>query len=269
MCSRRGVSNDYKFTLIEAGNDYKGQLRAALQSARYVPMKGHAPEYDQQHDWGLNVDGINIPQARVRGGSSAINGSISLIGSSCDYDERAKLAPSSNWHRFAHSLRQVEETFPLHIAGDDELGALQRAFVESGQRAGFSRVQDFNDGHSEGIGAVPVARTGSFRQSTAARFLDPVRSKVQIKLNTSVDHLLFSGDKAVGAVATNKGRLYADTVVLCAGAIQTPAILQRSGIGPTDVLEPLGISVKVDLPVGKNFLDHPSVSILVKPKEGA
>jgi choline dehydrogenase len=282
--------------LIEAGQDYlpSAEFPRAIQSVQYVPMRGHAPEgyYDPQHDWNLNVkvssDGssMQVPQARLVGGGSAINGSIALRGPTMDYDkEWSGLGnPHWTWRDVLPAYKLLEDDIapdskmhgkgrpvPINRTHKEELSKLARAFVESSQLLGYPYVHDLNNINTAGVGPVPQARVGSRRISMANAYIDPVRkrSNLKIKSNAHVNRILFS-DKCVTCVELTDGTIYhTRRIVMCAGAILTPAILQRSGIGQRAHLAALGISVIQDLPVGANLGDHFAVPLLAAPKPGA
>ena len=282
--------------LIEAGQDYPptAEFPRSIRSAQYVPMRGHAPEgsYDPQHDWNLNVkvssDGssMQVPQGRLMGGGSAINGSIALRGPTLDYDkEWSGLGnPHWTWRDVLPSFKLLEDDtapdskihgrggpVPINRTHKEELSKLARAFVESCQLLRYPYVHDLNNIDTEGVGPVPQARVGSRRISMANAYIDPARkrSNLNIKSNAHVNRILFSG-KCVKGVELTDGTVYhTRCVVMCAGAILTPAILQRSGIGPRAHLAALGIPVVQDLPVGANLGDHFAVPLIAVPKPGA
>ncbi|WP_217498573.1 GMC family oxidoreductase [Leifsonia sp. C5G2] len=273
--------------VLEAGVDYPtlDETPAGVLDAKYVPMRGHAPEVDPKHDWGLTIEmagtTIVVPQAKLIGGGSAINGAIALRGASADYREWAEAGnPEWDFEAVSDTFRRLESDtaedavnhgdagpFPITRATDDELAPLQRAFLEAAQSVGAQPVADFNAPDVEGVGRVPQARVGGTRVSTALSYLNPVRDRpnLEVRAEAEVARVLFDGDRAYGVELLDGSVLEADEVILSAGAIATPAILQRSGVGPRALLESHGIEVVADLPVGENLADHCCVPLLAPP----
>ncbi|MBT3602082.1 MAG: mycofactocin system GMC family oxidoreductase MftG, partial [Candidatus Latescibacteria bacterium] len=120
---------------------------------------------------------------------------------------------------------------------------------------------------------LPLNNPGGIRQSTALCYLDPARrrSNLTIQADSLVHRILFEGQRAVGLRVEHDGKvsdIYGEKIVLCGGAIGSPHMLLRSGVGPADHLREMGISVVLDLPgVGKNLRDHPQVRVIVKEKD--
>ncbi|MDR5700951.1 GMC family oxidoreductase [Agromyces aerolatus] len=277
--------------VLEAGVDYPtlAATPAGVLDAKYVPMRGHSPEVDPKHDWGLTIDmagtTIVVPQAKLIGGGSAINGAIALRGASADYREWVEAGnPDWNFEAVSDTFRRLETDttkdaanhgsdgpFPITRATDDELAPLQRAFIEAARSVGAEPVADFNAPDVEGVGRVPQARTGAMRVSTALSHLNPVRDRpnLEVRAQTEVARVLFDGSRACGVELLDGSVLEADEVILSAGAIMTPAILQRSGVGPHDLLQAHGIEVVADLPVGENLADHCCVPLLAPPLNDA
>jgi len=276
--------------LLEAGHDYRGeQTPAEVLDVKTVPMRGHAEEFMPEHDWGLVVHsrgsaGINVPQGRLIGGGSAINGAISLRGARADYDEWVAFGnPEWSWEKVLPTFVAMENDpasgdfhghdgpIPLARASDDELAPIQAAFVESAKAIGVPYVYDLNAPDAHGVGPAPMTRIGERRVSTAESYLAPARSRpnLTVRGDSLVDRVLFEGTRATGVLLADGTVIEAgQEVVLCAGAIQTPAILQRSGIGRAEVLRPLGIEQLVDLPAGENLGDHFNVPLMAQPKPG-
>lgn len=277
--------------VLEAGPDY-GTLEetpAGVLDAKYVPMRGHSPAVDATHDWGLTIEmngaSIVVPQARLIGGGSAINGAISLRGATADYREWAEAGnPDWDWSNVLVAFRALENDeaagadihgtdgpFPLTRATEDELAPLQKAFVDAARSVGAEHASDFNAPDAEGVGFVPQARQGAVRVSTAIAYLNPVRgrSNLTVRGNTDVARVRFDGRRAVGVELLDGTFIEAGEVILATGAIVTPALLQRSGVGPADLLDSLNIDVVSALPVGDNLADHCCVPLLAQPRQGA
>lgn len=291
LAARLSEDAERSVLLLEAGHDYSttAAFPAGVLDARYVPMRGHAPEFDPDHDWGLNAAAgdsrIAIPQARIIGGGSAINGMISLRGALADYHEWTGFGnPSWDWEHVLPAFKAIEDdaapTGEIHGRGgpvtisrfdEHEYATLQKAFVESCRALDVPEAWDLNAPDAHGVGPTPMTRVGTRRQSTAQTYLAPARTRANLTIrgDTLVDRVVFEGTAATGIRLIDGTIVSTDEVVLTAGAILTPAILQRSGVGPTTLLESLGIELVSDLPVGHNLGDHFAVPLLAAPKEGA
>lgn len=247
--------------------------------------------YHTDADPGLNGRSLRYPRGKVLGGSSSINGMIYMRGQSRDYDGWADASGDANW-RWEHCLpyfRKHEDHWRLDTPGQAEPGFAQAhghggewrvekqrlrwdildAFAQAAQQAGIPASSDFNRGNNEGVGYFEVNQRKGWRWNAAKAFLRPVcygRPNFEMWTGAHVKRLLFErGDdgrpRCVGAeVATPHG---AETVratrevVLAAGAIGSPQLLQLSGIGAPELLQRHGIGVVHPLPgVGENLQDH-------------
>jgi 5-(hydroxymethyl)furfural/furfural oxidase len=254
--------------------------------------------YNRAYMWpGLFADqggsgaGIKSPytQARVAGGGSSLMGMVALRGVPGDYDNWvAEGAPGWGWDDVLPFFRRLERDrdFDGPFHGRDGRVPVRRHLLEDWppfsnavghamDRAGYRRVTDLNGDFSDGYGPVPIASTLSSRVSSASSYLDAEtrrRPNLTVRCDTLVERLEFDGDRCVGvtAIEGNQSRAYRSRqTILCAGAIQSPALLLRSGIGPGRDLERLGITVREDRPaVGKNLQNHPIVYLgaHVKPE---
>lgn len=215
-------------------------------------------------------------RGRTLGGSSAINGMMYVRGQASDYDALAKQT-SSDWD-WAHigaaykSLEQHElgaaetrgDQGPLHVTMPTDRSPLTDAAIAAGIEMGYAEQRDVNDPSDDArVGYAPRTIYRGKRQSAATAFLHPIRSRANLTVvpGVVVDHLMFDGRRVVGVRGTRHGasveyRASRDTI-LTAGALATPAILQRSGIGPAGLLSDLGIDVVQDAPeVGANLREH-------------
>ncbi|SCX43326.1 choline dehydrogenase [Pseudomonas sp. NFACC32-1] len=224
---------------------------------------------------GLQGRALSYPRGKVLGGCSSINGMIYMRGQAADYDGWAAEGNSGwAWKDVLPLFRQSEN----HFAGDSELhGAAgewrverQRlswpildAFRTAAEQSGIPNLDDFNGGDNEGCGYFQVNQKAGVRWNAAKAFLKPVRQRSNLTVLTEVevDRVLLRDGRAhaVSARWQGKGMNYKARreIVLCAGAVGSPAILQRSGIGPRNLLQRLGIGVVHELPgVGGNLQDH-------------
>lgn len=224
---------------------------------------------------GLNGRALAYPRGKVIGGSSAINAMISMRGQAADYDHWRQLGLSGwGWGDVLPAFKRLED----HFLGDSEHHAtgggwrieaprlrwdVLDAVGDAAAQMGIRKTADFNTGDNEGIGYFHVNQKRGRRWSSARGFLKPVRHRANLRLETKilVDRLIIENNRAVGVRFTQNGETIEarakGEVILCAGAIGSPHILQRSGIGPAEWLSPLGVGVIADRPgVGRNLQDH-------------
>jgi 5-(hydroxymethyl)furfural/furfural oxidase len=219
-------------------------------------------------------------QARVMGGGSSLMGMIALRGIPDDYDGWASHgAKGWSWKEVLPYFRMVEHDRdfggPLH-GNEGRVGIrrhlpedwppFSRAIAEAAQQMGLPYVRDFNGEFEDGYGSLPLSATLSSRISSSTAYLDAAtraRPNLTIACNTTVQRLEFDGNRCVGvtAVCADAEQVYRSShTILSTGAIHSPALLMRSGIGPEDQLKRLGIRVLDDLPgVGANLQNHPIV----------
>jgi choline dehydrogenase len=224
---------------------------------------------------GLNGRSLNYPRGKVIGGSSAINAMISMRGQAQDYDHWRQLGLSGwGWD----DVRPVFKRLDNHFLGDTEhhgaggewrveqprvkwdvLDAVARAATEMGIPA----TMDFNTGDNTGVGYFHVNQKRGLRWSAARAFLKPVLGRANLRLETGVlvEKLLFDGKRAIGVRFRQNGQLFEarakGEVILSAGSVGSPQILQLSGVGPAGWLAELGIALVHDKPgVGHNLQDH-------------
>jgi choline dehydrogenase len=277
-----------RVVLLDAGPDYATvELTPAdLRDAWRMSLR--------EHDWGYSAEAlagraIPYPRGRVIGGSSAVNATIALRGVPADYDEWARLGNDAwDWAQVLPCFRRLEDDSAgdeaLHGRGGpltirrwrrDELIPTQRAFFDVCRQLGFSEVVDHNHPQASGVGAFPQSRRDRLRVSTAIAYLLPARRRpnLTIRGRCLVDRVLVANGRAIGVeIESGRGRerLYGRRVTLAAGAIGSPAILARSGIGPQDALLELGVEPVVDLPgVGAGLADHPVTRLLLVPRPGS
>jgi choline dehydrogenase len=225
----------------------------------------------------------------VIGGSSAVNATIALRGVPADYDQWAALGNDQwSWAKVLPHFRRLEDDpqgdAELHGRGGpvaicrwrpDELIPVQRAFLEVCRRLGFPQVTDHNHPQATGVGPFPQNRRGRLRLSTAIGYLLPARHRpnLTIRPHCLVNRVLFASGRAVGVDIGDGGepeQIRGRRITLAAGAIGSPAILLRSGIGPKAALASLGIEPVADLPgVGAGLADHPVTRLLLVPKPGS
>ncbi len=275
-------------TLIEAGPDYPPDCPLPEDLRR----GGRNSFWD--HDWGYKHKPNSrqwtfpLPRGRVVGGSSAVNTCIAIRGQSWDFEEwdlpgwgwedclRAFCRletdldfPEAQWHGDAGPL-------PIRRHPEAEWTPWQAAFVEACREVGHPDCADSNEPNSVGVGPHAMNKVDGRRISAAEAYLtDAVRKREAFTLRseTLVERILFDGDRAIGVEVIHEGlreRILADQVIVCAGAINTPHLLMRSGVGPRAILESWGVEVVSDQPtVGAQVLDHPGFAMFLRPRFGS
>lgn len=231
--------------------------------------------YETQAIPGLNGRSLKYPRGKVIGGSSAINAMIYMRGQAADYD---------GWRQLGLSGWGWDDVLPLFLAQEDHIAppsehhrsggewrvehprmrwTVLDAFAEAAAQEGIVAVPDFNGGDNAGCGYFQVNQKAGVRWSAARGFLKPVLKRPNLKLETGVrvDRVLIENGRAVGVVWTRDGQTVtaraSGEVVLAAGAVNTPKLLELSGIGGGERLAALGIETIRDLPgVGENLQDH-------------
>lgn len=222
---------------------------------------------------GLNGRSLLYPRGRVLGGCSSINGMLYLRGQAADYDHWRQLGctgwgADDVWPLFKASEDYFDGPSEHHGAGGEWRVEKQRLrweilddFARAAEAAGIPATDDFNTGNNEGVGYFKVNQRGGWRVSTAKAFLRPAlkRPNLTVLTDRHVRRVTFEGRRATGVETLHQGRnetLTAREVILSAGAIGTPQILQLSGIGPGALLQRMGIEVLRDAAVGENLQDH-------------
>ena len=246
------------------------------------------------HDWNYQAEAnaagrmVHLPAGRVVGGSSAVNTAIALRGAPEDYDEWAALGNDEwSWERVLPYFRRLENDqdfdddfhgqdgpVPIRRYREEELVPVQAAFVRAMRESGYPETKDNNDPRSTGLGHHPMNRQEQQRMSVAICYLEPARHRLNLTIRGGclTRRIITDGGSAAGVEVESGGAkqiVQGDRIVLAGGAIGSPAILMRSGIGPAAHLRDLGIDVVQDLPgVGENLDDHPALGVTFAAKEG-
>jgi choline dehydrogenase len=231
--------------------------------------------FQTEQEAGLNGRALNYPRGKVIGGCSAINGMISMRGQAADYDYWRQLGLTGwGWDDVLPVFRRLDGHFlgdtEHHGAGGEWRVEEMRvswpildAVIEAAGQMGIPKTADFNTGDNNGAGYFHVNQKRGLRMSTARAFLKPVLKRQNLRLETGVlvEKVLFEGRRAVGVQFRRNDRVVtaraSGEVILSAGAVGSPQILQLSGVGPADWLTELEIPVVLDKPgVGRNLQDH-------------
>jgi choline dehydrogenase len=272
--------------LLEAGPDYAAVEQTPTDLLHTWISAG-------PHDWKMIAQAtptreIAYPRGKVTGGSSAVNGHIALRGTPQDFDE---------WAAWGNREWSFEQVLPFHRKLEDDRDArgdfhgvdgpiwiqrpqpetwqpLNRAFVAAARATGFAEVWDQNDPESTGVGPWPRNRREGVRISTAIGYLAPARHRMNLTIRGGIHahRVTIENGRAVGVEVESAGtiqKVRGRRVTLSAGALNSPAILMRSGIGPRDELATLGIACQVNSPgVGRNLIDHPMAFVVAIPVAG-
>jgi choline dehydrogenase len=230
--------------------------------------------YKTRAEPGLHGRSLGYPRGRVLGGSSSINGMLYLRGQSADYDHWRQLGNTGwGWDDVLPLFKKHEDYFggpdASHGSGGEWRVERQRLRWDilddwslAAQAAGIPATEDFNTGNNEGVGYFKVNQRRGWRWSSAKAFLRPAagRDSLKVETNAQVASLVFDGARVVGVKYRQNGQMKEARakaeVILSAGSIGTPQILQLSGIGPGALLQSHGIAVRQDAAVGENLQDH-------------
>lgn len=266
--------------LLEAGPDDNGDTPGSpdnpvLSGANW----DHSAYVDKEAENGRRYPYV---VGRTVGGSSAVNGALALRGLPRDFDAWAAAGnPDWSWERVLPYFVRLESDrdikgpehgsegpLPVGRQTEDEYGPLSAGFLRACRDLGVPTVDDLNAADcATGAGPIPRNESGGRRVSTAEAYLAPARHRPGLTVagHCQVSRVLFDGGRAVGVEAVADGRpvrIGADRVTLAAGAIGTPTVLLRSGVGPGEALRRLGIRPVADLPgVGVNLMEHPIVAM--------
>jgi choline dehydrogenase len=249
----------------------------------HIPIGYGKTMFHKAYNWGFYTDPeanmkdrrIYWPRGRGLGGSSSINGLIFIRGQRDDYDHWAQLGNKGwDWNsvlpyfiKSEHNSRGASATHgasgPLWSSDIAEKNELMEAIIRGAGELGVPRTNDFNSGDQEGVGYFQLFTHNGWRISSAVAYLKPAkgRSNLRIETDAQATGLIMQGKRAVGVRYIQNGVVKearaAREVILSAGALQSPQLLQLSGIGPAPLLQRHGINVVHDLPgVGRNLQDH-------------
>ncbi len=271
--------------VLEAGRmDWRFDVFVHMPAALTYPIGNRFYDWKYESEPEPNMNGRRVYHARgkVLGGSSSINGMIFQRGNPMDYERWSRDTGMEQWD-YAHCLpyfKRMENCLaadrddeyrgkdgPLWLERGPATNPLFEAFFEATVEAGYPRTTDVNGRRQEGFTAFDRNVRRGRRWSAARAYLHPVLNRPNLELitNAHVTKVLFEGTKAVGVEYLHRRKKHearAETVILCGGAINTPQVLQLSGVGNADELRALGIDVRADLPgVGENMQDHLEVYI--------
>ncbi|WP_042302215.1 choline dehydrogenase [Paraburkholderia kururiensis] len=281
LATRLTEDADVTVLLLEAGGpDYRFDFRTQMPAALAYPLQGRRYNwaYETDPEPHMNNRRMECGRGKGLGGSSLINGMCYIRGNALDYDGWAERKGLENW-AYLDCLPYFRKAETRDIGANDYHGGdgpvhvttskpganpLFEAMVEAGVQAGYPRTEDLNGYRQEGFGPMDRTVTPKGRRASTARgYLDRARARPNLTIVTHAltERILFSGKRAVGVdylqgntTVTAHARR---EVLLSSGAIASPQILQRSGVGPGAWLREAGVPVVLDLPgVGQNLQDH-------------
>lgn len=278
LANRLSESGEHSVLLLEAGGSDKNIL-IEMPTALTYPMASKTYNWGYDSDPEPYVDNrrITCPRGKGLGGTSSINGMVYVRGHACDFEEwedhGAKgwgYADNLPYFKRAETWQNGEDDYrggngPLGVSGGNNMAGnpLYQAFIDAGVEAGYPGTDDYNGYCGEGFGQMHMTVAGGVRSSTSRAYLRPAlkRANLTVTKHVLVDRVLFDGKRAVGVSATQQGKpieLKASReVILSAGSIASPMILQRSGVGPEKLLTDMDIRpVQVMHGVGQNLQDH-------------
>ena len=277
VASRLSEDPNCTVLLVEyGGSDRSVFIR--MPSALGIPMNS------KKYNWGfetepepyLNNRRMNCPRGKVLGGTSSINGMVYVRGNGHDYDEwESHGAAGWNYHNCLPYFKKLERhqcvaseytgaTGPVVVSGGNNMrNPLYRAFIDAGVDAGYGETEDYNGYRQEGFGQKFMNVDQGVRASTSHAYLKRAKTRLNFTLlkHTLVKKIIFTGKTATAIECEVSGSTQQFNarreVVLCAGAVGSPHLLQVSGVGPSTTLQAAGITVVHDLPgVGENLQDH-------------
>lgn len=278
LANRLSANPKHKVLVLEAGKpDYKWDFRIHMPAALTYLLtdKTYNWLYESAPEPQMHNRRIAQPRGKVLGGSSSINGMIYIRGNAMDYEKWGRNKGLEKWD-YAHCLpyfKKAENRLqgadqyhgsngPLALTTAECDNPLFKAFFKATAEAGYPQTEDVNGYQQEGFGRFDQNIYRARRLSAARAYLHPIknRSNLQVKCRSMATRILFEGKKAVG-VEYSRGdktcQVYGKEIISCGGAINSPQLLQLSGVGNSEHLQGLGIDVVHDLPgVGENLQDH-------------
>ena len=277
VASRLSEDSTCTVLLLEyGGSDHSIFLR--MPTALGIPMN------TKKYNWGfesitephVNNRRMNCPRGKVVGGSSSINGMVYVRGNPLDYDEwESSGATGWNYQNCLPYFKKLENhqclsseytgnDGPVAVSGGNNMrNPLYRAFINAGVEAGYTETEDYNGFRQEGFGQKFMNVDKGIRASTGHAYLKKAKKRPNLTVvkHALVTKVLFDDKTATGVKCDIRGDIKKFTankeVILCAGSIGTPQLLQVSGVGPRDVLEAASIELVHESPgVGQNLQDH-------------
>ena len=278
MANRLSESGEHKVILLENGGSDKN-IMIQMPTALSYPMNTdkYAWQFHTQPEPYLDDRKMHCPRGRVMGGSSSINGMVYVRGHAKDFDQWEESGAKGwsykdclpyfkrceTWHEGENNYRGGNGPVSTSNGNNMKLNPLYKAFIKAGKEAGYPETKDYNGEQQEGFGPMHMTVGDGVRSSASNAYIETAKKRANLKIltNVLVEKVTLENKKATGvefSVNGNKKTLKANKeVILCAGSIGSPQLLQLSGIGPKKVLNDVGIEILHALPgVGENLQDH-------------
>ncbi|WP_238875882.1 GMC family oxidoreductase [Achromobacter xylosoxidans] len=286
LANRLSANGQHSVCLLEAGPPDRSPWI-------HIPIGYGKTMFHKVLNWGYYTEPdpnmldrrIYWPRGRTLGGSSAINGLIYIRGQRQDYDAWAAAGnPGWRWDDCLPYFRKLENNDlgagatrgtegPLNATSIKTPHPLVEGLIGAAGALGLPHVRDFNTGDQEGVGYYQLTTRNGRRCSTAVAYLRPARGRANLRVETGAHAMaiLFEGTRACGVRYRQDGQVRTlrarREVILCAGALQSPQLLQLSGVGPAALLRRFGIGVVRDLPgVGENLQDHLQIRLIYETR---
>lgn len=287
LANRLSASGRYSVLLLEAGgHDLSLWIWMPIGYGKTFYRKSVNWMYVTEPDPGLNGRVSYWPRGKVLGGSSSINAMVYIRGQREDFDEWRDMGnPGWGWDDVLPYFKRSETNDrgadewrggdgPVHVATmDRDLHPLCASFVAAGGELQYGHNPDFNGASQEGVGTYQNTARGGMRMSTARAYLRPARGRQNLRVETRAmaQAILFDGARATGLRYRQRGEVKEARarreVIVSAGAVNSPQLLQLSGLGPGALLQDKGIAVVRDLPgVGRHLQDHLGMDYLYRSK---
>lgn len=287
LAGRLSQDPQVRVLLLEAGpRDRNPWIHVPLGYGRLFNHPRLNWRFQSQPEPHLDNRVINQPRGKVLGGSSSINGLLYVRGQARDFDDWARIGNRGwGWDDMLPYFRKAEDQQhgadpwhgtggPLAVSDPSEPHPLCDAWIAAGQQAGYPLNPDFNGANQEGVGYYQSTMRAGRRCSAAVAYLDPARSRANLKIETGamVRRVIIENGRAVGVEYDRAGTRHtartAGEVILAAGAIGSPHLLELSGVGDGERLRALGIPVlHANSEVGENFQDHLQVRFVYKARQ--
>ena len=287
LANRLSANGQNKVLVLEAGgSDKRFWIQTPIGYGKSFYDESVNWKYTTEADPGINNRSSYWPRGKVIGGSSSINAMVYIRGQHQDYDDWRELGnPGWGWDDVLPYFRKLEtfsdgadkfrgDAGPLYVNNvSDQYHPLCKRFIEAGQQIGFNYNPDFNGAYQEGVGFYQITTRDGRRMSAARAYLHPAlkRPNCEVITRAQVTRLIIDGGVAREVEFIHKGqsrRVKANReIIVSAGAINSPQLLQLSGIGDARLLQSFGIETQVSLPgVGRNLQDHLDYSIYYRSK---
>ena len=278
LANRLSESGEHKVLLLENGGSDKN-IMIQMPTALSYPMNTdkYAWQFHTQPEPFLDNRKMHCPRGKVMGGSSSINGMVYVRGHARDFDQWEEQGAkgwsyknclpyfkrSEKWHMGEDNYRGGSGPVATSNGNNMKLNPLYQAFINAGVEAGYPETADYNGRQQEGFGPMHMTVGNGVRSSTSNAYIKPAKNRPNLTILTDVlvQRVILKSKVATGIEYLIKGEARVINanieVILCAGSIGSPQLLQLSGIGPKNVLKDAGVDLQHELPgVGENLQDH-------------